>query len=419
MEWIYPVVAILLITLLAGIFTGCAVVKTNVSSGASKKATVYYYLPESLVKIKSTVKVAVKYNMDDSTLNESSAVVEQSFSTSSEMIADTRDLLSLNYIPNALMADEIKYAVNAKGLLQTVNITTDDRTAATIEALSKAPQAILGVNTGADKGDGVFVRIKEYSAEFLVKASEITADKRLVKWKIILTNDLKDDNYTTADADFSVMATNFEKPLEIKTILKPATGESPQEINGILTRPLKNIELVFTCGTDKMESRPVSVSIADVNKLVTIPVNRTAFVKRTNKIEINDGMIMSNEIVKPSSVEGFASIPVNVAKAIVSIPAQLVTFKIDNTKRTADLEKNKLLLEKALEETKTYAITKIQDLEKVKLDQQKATLTNELALEKLKLELAKEILIAEKNKLDAQKELDKLKKEIEELKKGK
>ncbi len=150
-----------------------------------------------------------------------------------------------------------------------------------------------------------------------------------------------------------------------------------------------------------------------------IPVNRTAFVKRVNKIGIQDGVILSNEINKPSSVEGFLSIPIDIAKAVVSVPAQLIQFKFDNTKRLDDLEKAKLNYEKSIQESQKFALTKEQEIEKVKLDMQKAALSNQVELQKLKLELQKSLLETETKQLEAQKALDAIKKELEELKKGK
>jgi len=124
-------------------------------------------------------------------------------------------------------------------------------------------------------------------------------------------------------------------------------------------------------------------------------VKRTAFVKRTNKIGIQDGIILSNEITKPSSVEGFISIPINIAKAIVSIPSELVQFKFDNTK-------------------------KIGELEKAQLEIEKTNLSNSIELQKSKLELQTTLLEAEKKQLiNAQKELDEIKKQLEELKQKK
>ncbi|MCE1198106.1 MAG: hypothetical protein LWW85_03985, partial [Marinilabiliales bacterium] len=136
---------------------------------------------------------------------------------------------------------------------------------------------------------------------------------------------------------------------------------------------------------------------------------------RTNKITMQDGLVLSNEINNPSSVEGFAMIPVNIAKAIVSIPTQLVQFKFDNTTKLEALEKEKLNYEKALRENEKYLYTRQQELEKVKLDLEKARLTNASDLEKYQMELQTGLATAEKNLITVQKELAELKKQMEDL----
>ena len=100
MEWIYVIVGLIVVVLISGLFSSCTVVKTNYSTDAKKEATVYYYLPESMIKIKATAKVAIVYNADSS-LTGSSNIIEEIFVITYEMIADTKDLLSLNYHPNA------------------------------------------------------------------------------------------------------------------------------------------------------------------------------------------------------------------------------------------------------------------------------------------------------------------------------
>lgn len=420
MFWLLSAAAILLLILLLGLFSNCSVVKTNYADIPSKQATVYYYLPESIIKIKGSVKVAVYYNAD-STLSESSRVIEQSFSTSTEMIADTRDLLSLNYTPNALMSDEIKYIVNSKGLLETINIVTDDRTSDIIAKLAEAPQTILGATTGQAKADGIIIKIKEFSSDFAIKSSAISTGPTTIKWNILITNELGKDEYQTVHADFQLSSADaIANPPRVTQLINNDTNSTRTETEGILTRPIKNMQLnIKSAAGGLSESLPVNLVIADVEKLITIPVNRTAFVKRTNKIGIADGIIISNEITKPSSVEGFVSIPINVAKAVISVPGQLITFKIDNTKQLTQLETEKLSLEKALQDNQKFALSKEQELGNIKIEMQKAALTNENDLKKIKLDLEKALLEAEKNKLQAQKDLDDLRKQIEELKKGK
>ena len=183
MEWIYLFVGLSIVVLVSGLISSCTVVKTNYSSDAKKEATVYYYLPESIIKIKATTKVAVVYNAD-STLTGSSNIIEESFVITSEIIADTKNLLSLNYNPNALMADDIKYAVNSKGLLETVNITTEDRTADIISKLAEAPQVILGTSTGEKKAVNTIVKIKEFTSDFTIKASAISSSAQTIKWNL-------------------------------------------------------------------------------------------------------------------------------------------------------------------------------------------------------------------------------------------
>ncbi|GHU59987.1 hypothetical protein FACS189411_17330 [Bacteroidia bacterium] len=397
-------------------------VKTNYSTDAKKEATVYYYLPESIIKIRATAKVAVVYNAD-STLTGSSNIIEQSFAITSEMIADTKDLLSLNYKQNALMADDIKYAVNSKGLLETVNITTEDRTADIISKLAEAPQVILGTSTGVNKAAGTIVKIKEFVSDFALKASTISSTAQTIKWNLVILNELGVDEQPKAlPADFALSSADVSTTPQTLSALINGSSTTNTELDGILTRPIKNISLKIesaVAGISFNTTLPSNVVVADVSKLVVIPVKRTAFVKRVNKIGIQDGVILSNEINKPSSVEGFVSIPINIAKAIVSIPGQLVQFRYDNTKRADELEKAKLNYEKSIQESRKFALTKEQEIEKVKLEIEKNNLSNSIELQKLKLELQTILLEAEKKQLEAQKALDEIKKLLEELKQKK
>lgn len=419
MEWIYLFVGLSIVLLISGLFSSCTVVKTNYSNVANKEATVYYYLPESIIKIRATAKVAVVYNAD-STLTGSSNLIEQSFVITTEMIADTKDLLSLNYKPNALMADDIKYAVNAKGLLETVNITTEDRTADIISKLAESPQVILGASTDTNKAAGNIVKIKEFVSDFAIKASTISGTSQTVKWNLVILNELGiDDQPKAVPADFVLSSPDVQTTPPVLSTLINVSGSKNTEIEGILTRPIKNISLEIKSaisGINFNSTLPSNVVVADVTKLIVIPVKRTAFVKRVNKIGIQDGIVLSNEINKPSSVEGFVSIPINIAKAIVSIPGQLVQFRYDNTKRSDELEKAKLSYEKSIQESQKFALTKEQEIEKVKLEIEKKNISNSIELQKFKLELRTSLLEAEKKQLDTQKALDEIKKQIEELK---
>lgn len=411
--WTYVGIGIIVLYILGAIIAGLSpVVKTIFStdpkkSNALKEAMVYYYLPESIIKIRSTVKVAVVYDASNKIMPELSQIIEQCFAVTTENIADTRDLLCLNYNPNILSADEIKFNVNSKGLLENVNITTDDRTSEIISKLAEAPLFMLPelletkrrfrklVTEEPETEKPLYVKIKEFSADFVIKAASLYSSEKHIEWTIIIENELniKGDSLIIKEAyDFS-SKDNIAKP-ELKSFIKRSSSETVLEtkISGILTRPLKNIELIINYHTKYINTIPemiekvktvrvetakkeiIDITIADPSQLISIPIKRTAFVKRVNNIGIHDGIIISNEINNPSSLEGFISIPINIAKAIVSIPGQLIKFRIDHTTQLGELEQAKLKYEQSIQDSKKYELTKDKEIEAIKkeLEQLKA-----------------------------------------------
>lgn len=395
MTIIYLISTILILAVLAGSLSGCAtVVKTNYSPSSNKQATVYYYLPESLIKIHVTTKVAVIYD-ENKALTGSSRVIEQTFSATTEQVADTRNLLSLNYISNSWATDDIKYNVNSKGLLETVEVTTEDRTAQIITQLAEASKVILTGGITQPKGDGL-VKIKDFTADFVIKAADLKTTDTKISWNIIIQNEFMDE-VKTLPADFEVLTPT---PIAMSAVDNSTTGGSKNEIKGILTRPLKSFALIIKGVTNRLGTTlPIYISIPDQSKLIIVPITRSAFVKKVNKISIVDGIITSNAISKPSSIEGLASIPIDIAKAVVSIPAQLLSVKIDNTKNATELQVEKLKLEQSTLANQTYILGKGRELEKAKIESEKSLLT------------------AEKEKLAVQKELETTKAELDALKK--
>ena len=388
MEWIYLIIGTFLVILITGSLSSCVVVKTDYSGSAKKNATVYYYLPESIIKIRATAKVAVSYNKIDSSLSGSNILIEQGFVITTEMIADTKDLLSLNYKPSALMADDIKYAVNSKGLLETVNITTEDRTADIISKLAGAPKVILGISAGSEPKTGTsIVKIKEFVSDFAIKASSIIGGKKEIPWNLIILNELGVEELPeSVKAGFELSLTDELKLTSALSTPINGSGTSNTEIDGILTRPIRNISIEVKSmvpNNGLNTALPSNVVIADVTKLIVIPVNRTAFVSRINKIGIQDGIILSNEINKPSSVEGFLSIPINIAKAILSILTQLVQFRFDNTTNLNKLEQAKLTYEKSIQDSQKFALAKEEEVRK-RLEERKVLDEIKKQLEKQK-----------------------------------
>lgn len=422
-------------------FAGCTVVKTNYSDSAKKLATVYYYLPETLIKITASAKVAVVYDPVSKALTDESHILEETYVFTPETIADTKHLLSLNYKPSVLMADKIKYGVDDKGLLESIDIATEDRTPDIISKLTEAPVTIFGVKGVVPEKMNLpninkpIVKIKDFTTEFAIKASEILTRNKSMTWNLILINEEGvDENVKSIDAGFTL--STDEKPYfkdgdklvnrnsdpkavpSLECLLKEEDTER-KETRGILTRPQRNIGIKIKSHNEilKFNSEyPTYVSIADPTKLIVIPVERTAFVSRKNNIVFKEGLIKSNSIDKPSSVEGFLSIPIDIAKAIVSIPAEIIQFKINNTTNSTSLETAKLNYEKSLQQNQMYTLQKGLQMDSLQLEIQKADIRSQQALEKLKAELQTSLSTAQIAQLQTQHQLDSLKQVIDSLK---
>ena len=335
--------------MLAYMLSACTstVVKTNYSGniihGGKNNNLLYYYLPETILNITATLKIESCY-LGDTLLGPT--VLDRTYSVKPETIADTKKILILEYNKNNLFSDELSFAVNSKGLLTNSDIKADDKTASIIEDISKALVNKIEINATSDD---ILYEIKEYTRSFTVKASELNQNGKEINLKIIVLNtknpnkksEIVNDSYNISTPDENMIVYDLER-LE-------ADKNDNRLANGIFTRPIRNLNIMIKPNADKNAIFSNFVQISDPSKLLILPVNRTAFTNSSNNLKINDGIIIESKINRPSPVKGFVEIPINIAKAIVSIPAQLIQIKINSEGKSKDLldaEKGRLTAEK-------------------------------------------------------------------------
>ena len=70
---------------------------------------------------------------------------------------------------------------------------------------------------------------------------------------------------------------------------------------------------------------------------MTLPLNRAAFVRKTEKLVFKQGLLVEHKVNKPSEALAVASWPVDALKTIASIPAEWIQLKIDTTNRDTQL----------------------------------------------------------------------------------
>lgn len=321
---------------------------TLVTKESLIQADMAYYLPRAAVQLNATAKVTIITELDPASglpgkmsgkLAELSVVPEVSF------LPDTAYLFALNHVGDCFMNDEFKLTAGATGLLDTISATTEDRLGAVLNTIGEAPSKIFPVQPLIAEavpapGKSFTTETKTFTKNFFVTPESLVKGYETYKWQINVDGAVTEPE--DADASFTVKFKNVHTKASLSTddvaaILSKNADDTKQKdkksIVGILARPLVTVGLEIIPASKKAANTTAvytSMQIPDTSRLINIPVKRTPFVKSVNTPRFSNGMLVENYINRPSSFEGFVSIPVNLAKALVAIPAQLFNFKIQH-----------------------------------------------------------------------------------------
>jgi hypothetical protein len=332
----------------------CSVVKTNYSGwpNLEKHNLLYYYLPETILRIDAEITIDNYYNKNNDLV--ATNTVSRKYTITPEIIADTKNLLILEYSQNNMFSDVLEFRVNNKGLLTNLNATTNDQTASIIADITKALTDLPKGSSKALEAQTYEIIKTKYNKSYTIKAADLLRKDILVEWPLEALNqkDLKKPSQWVPES-FTVGTP--DKQANNIVDYEEATGSKikGKSIEGIFTRPIRNLAITIVPQKDTTATATNFIQITDTSKLLIFPIKRVPFTNTVNNLIISDGIITQNNMTRPSPVKGFFEIPINIAKAVVSIPAQIVQIKIntaDNNKLLLDKEKALL---KAEEEYKT------------------------------------------------------------------
>lgn len=415
MKNMYWLILSLILFLIATLLSGCTVVKSSVEkSNVLESGNSYYYLPKGLLNITSKAKIKI-YSKKDTKEIVKVELITQEFEHSKEIIPDTENIFQLTHSKNALANDELTIKISSKGLLESIDIIAEDRLPNIVETITNAPSVIFSTG-GDDKDEGeeeLVETIKEYSKTIVVDPDELEKE---YSWLISVSLN-EGTSSKDVNASFLIKKTTYNNS-------QSATISDDLEFKGIFTRPVEAIKFTIEPQEFKLKlaksTHEFFEYLPSQSRLIKVPISRALFAKKENNLVFVDGILKENEIKKPSEVEGFISIPINIAKAIVSVPAQLFQFRIDNTKKENELETEIQKLQNTVLQGERNKLTNQLTSDKLVLDAQKSLLETQKAIDDMKKEIANanatQALENEKALLQLQKEIADLKKQIEELK---
>ncbi len=147
-----------------------------------------------------------------------------------------------------------------------------------------------------------------------------------------------------------------------------ASGSANSAKDGLLYRPMIPVTLKVSadatdvnrkvCGeTDDISSTQLTALLPDSTHTLVLPVHGVAFGKGAVKYTFKDGIPSSMDVSRPSQLAALAGLPVDILKALISVPTEFIKLRVDYSSQAA-----------ALTSAQTKELTSLKEL----LDAQKA-----------------------------------------------
>jgi len=335
--------AIMLLYLFARWYSGTTLFKSKVIAPSDIEADQYYYLPAFSMDIKATAQVEVTKTEDGKIILEAS-LQQLILDPTVSIVPDTEELVMVTYHGDWFSNDDLTIATSSNGLLDNVAAASEDRIGQIIAQFTSAPKAVLeDMNLIAFQKEvekpaitNKVTEVQEFNRNFKLSCKDLRAQKISREWKFLVPG-LHAGDRKEINASFTI--TN-------KGELGKSSKDKNINFDGLITRRLVEQQWEINV-EDKLGVTVFSCTVPDLSTVIKIPVKRGYFIKKQQQPKFSNGLLVSNTINKPSEIEAFASIPINIGKAILTIPAQLLQFKINRNKQETEYEKSVLELVKA------------------------------------------------------------------------
>ena len=290
---------------------GCATDSVIQSVQVNGKATatgIHYNLPKGLLKItvrKDTETVA-QYNIEFRIL----------------YVPDVDHQFVLQYIPKSFSDDRLDINVDTYGFLANIESTNTSKvkeiTVNLFSAAVSRPKEVLFQALKSPPPHILPQKIEE--GTFIIDAtnkSEITAISDSIP-ATISVNKISSEAIFDGPQSLQTGPTLFYRPLEPYLLnIKPENGKNESEI----------------------------IYLPNQSPILSIDVVRAFLVSKVTKMTFENGIPVSMNISKPSEALELSKIPLDIVKALITAPAELVQLRINLTNNETKLlqaERDKL-----------------------------------------------------------------------------
>lgn len=308
--------------LLAATLTSCVILKANrIRSGAdtAQMPGVAYALPKGKV----TIKVLEVPGTPDTPPNEAlgtkavagTPATYQITYVSTDYVPDAAQSYVLKYKNNVMFEENVQVKLTKKGLLDLVKIESEDKT---VEIVKKLIEIAKNIRSIAQSAQATTIYQASFDPLNPPELWQINQQLRQVR-----------------GGPYSVSI--IEHPESAKGSLAAQPYLSPTEddrIYGIAYRPVLAYGLTLSHKAIPQEVQ--TVLLPQGAEVVYLPVHRHAFIKKVNTMDFDEGILVEATFNKPSEALGFVEIPLEITKAIASLPGEVAGKNVASYKNAAN-----------------------------------------------------------------------------------
>jgi len=333
---------------------GEKVLVSELATSDELNADLLYYLPAAELTLKAVARMAVNRDAPNGTIR-SVRLLGMSLDSDVHITPDTDAMIALKYKPFLFANDELDLIANESGLLENIVSKTEDRIGAIVADVANAAGPTAAGPAGAPRMvettvaiNGSVTEILELSHDFLILPSELDEGNFTRHWTLQATGD---GGVQNGRLDLIIGGT--------LPIRRRHGITRKKEYPALLTRPLirQTLQVSVSSATQQnlipSDSLRIDLLVPDRSKVVAVPVKRYPFIANQYNPKFSHGLLMENRIRKPSEFEGFVGIPIRIAKALMSIPAELLQFRITRTQQLTTLADDTKKLQDALAKNAT------------------------------------------------------------------
>ena len=300
-----------LFILIAGIlfFSGCAsqVIQSSKNphtlSTSLTKPGAGYFLPKGYIRVQLKPNNENKKELTINTIYE----------------PDPDHFYALDYVPSVKSDDKVTVTLNNKSLLEKIEVESDE------------------------KSDEIIIKLIEIAKEAVklagtFPAAPLVGAEKIEYFDIILDpEDLLNSNET---AEMKVLS---DLGIKLKLVaIKVRGGEAGQPKKsataaikgrgnyqkGIYYRPLLPHRLTIENTINKSFTTE-TIYLPNRAPILVFDITRASFVKKVTNLTFTDGVLTEFEINKPSQFLAGIEIPLNLVKALVALPAEIIQLKFN------------------------------------------------------------------------------------------